>query len=195
VVSGYAFEIDSNPGVLYPIDISASEFVIEELNNGTRYGIRMITYSDIGDSDFSDTVYETPYTVPSAPIITSIVAVNWTAEIEFEIPDNGGSPITDIRYILSNNPTEEVSIGPYARNIKITQLLNKNTYEIRIIAFNKAGLSPPPAELQTFVPTYSATKLPLIKQRSPINDSLTKYEQYALTVRISKGKAKVNKNY
>jgi titin len=160
-------------------------FVLENLVNGVVYAIRMYSLNEYGLSLESEVAYCAPYTSPSAPIVTQTLAKNNVAVFEYIVPDNGGRYITDVFY--SVNGSSFLSNGPN-NTLQLTQLLNKNIYTVRFVAKNQAGLLSPISEEVSVEPYYSSVDLPLIKQSNTINQSLSKKGQYALTVRINKGK-------
>ena len=159
-------------------------FVLNNLVNGVVYEIRMFAENEYGLSLESEVVYSAPYTSPAVPIVTRSLAINNEANIQYEVQDDGGRNITDVFYSVNGAPFLSNGINP---NLKLTQLLNKNTYSIRFVAKNQAGLFSPISDVLSVEPHYSAVDLPLIKQSNTINQSLSKKGQYALTVRINRG--------
>jgi hypothetical protein len=160
-------------------------FVLNNLVNGVVYVIRMYATNQYGLSIASDIAYVAPYTSPSAPIVTRTFARNNTALIEYTVNDDGGRNITDVFYSVNGQPY--VSNGTN-NSIYLTQLLNNNIYTLRLVAKNQAGLVSPVSIESSFEPYYFESELAYIKQTNTANQSLSKRQQYALTVRINKGK-------
>jgi hypothetical protein len=178
-------EPDSNAVIVdgrIPLYLS---FVLNNLVNGVVYEIRMFAENEYGLSLESEVVYAAPYTSPGVPIVTRSLAINNEADIQYDVQDDGGRRITDVFYSVNGTPFLSNGVNP---NLKLTQLLNKNTYSIRFVAKNQAGLFSPISDVLSVEPRYSGADLPLIKQTSALNNSLSKRSQYSMTVRINKGK-------
>ena len=86
----------------------------------------------------------TPFYVPDAPTITSMVSDNNTITVSFSTPANNGSPITEYLYSLNDSATyiqiNTVTTSPFTIS---TDVFNGNTYNVKIIARNAAGDSLP----------------------------------------------------
>ena len=162
-------------------------FVLTGLTNGVKYGIRMKVDSDKGYSTPSDTSYCRPYTFPNKPEISTILAKNWEATINYDLGNNTGRDITDILVELNGRALVSVGVPP---TLILTRLLNYNTYTIRIMSKNEAGLTSPWSDKRSFEPYYLNTELPLIKKSFTGNSSLSKAQLYAMTVRNAKGNVK-----
>jgi hypothetical protein len=172
------------------LDTTESPFVITDLVNGFTYGIAVKNKNLNGYSDLSTRVNATPYYKPAPPVITSVFAENWAANIQFEHGDDGGRPITNVLYSLDGAPY--ISLGAQTFQIDLSELLNQNLYTVRIISVNSAGMSDP--EEVSFTPYYNSVNVPLIKRRNTVNQTLSRREQYALVVRIDRGKTRFISN-
>jgi len=185
------------------LDTIDSPFVIADLVNGFTYQIALKAKNAVGYSALSNKIVATPFTRPSPPIITNITAINNTAVIDFAYGENGGSDIIGVRaeifinvrnLIYSNivftTPTlvSTPSLPANVFQIRLSGLINQNKYFIRLYAINIAGTSN--EYYEEFIPVTSESALPLDHRRSTLNtnaSSLSKKQQYALMVRVSKG--------
>jgi len=121
------------------------------LTNGTKYYFVVKAVKSGTDSEASNEMSATPFTVPSAPIHVAAVAGNGQATVTFEAPaDNGGSGIT--RYEVTVTPGGNVVPGT-SSPIVVTGLLNGTSYTFTVRAVNEAGRSDPSAESNPVVPS------------------------------------------
>jgi hypothetical protein len=165
------------------IQVYDGSFVLTGLTNGVQYGIRMRVNSDKGYSTQTNISYCRPFTTPENPVVESIIAKNWQATIVCSVINNGRD-VTEILYSFDGGKTH-FSNGSNL-TIVLSNLLNYNTYTICIKAINEAGESKWSPEY-SFVPYYLNTELPLIKKSFTGNNTLTKAQLYAMTVRNAKG--------
>ena len=106
----------------------------------------------------------TPPTTPSAPTITSISPRDQSLLLNFTVPSDGGSPITDYEYSI--NSGTYTSAGTTSSPITITGLTNGTTYSLTLRAVNSIGLG---AESNTSSGTpASPTTFTFINQIEPI---------------------------
>jgi hypothetical protein len=184
----YSYDTETQTEIITEtiLDTTDSPFVITDLVNGFTYGIALKNKNANGYSDLSAKVYATPFAKPSPPIITNVVAANWSATIDFEHGEDGGRPLTNI--FASFNDEGYRPIGIRTFQLQFTQLLNQNTYTLKLVAVNLAGISDP-AEV-SFTPYYDSTNVPFTKLRNTANQSLSRREQYALVARIDRGKTR-----
>lgn len=82
-----------------------------------------------------------PYTVPSAPIITSVVANYRNIQIYFDIPANNGSPITNYKYNISTDAFTWYDISGTSSPFTIYNTPVNFAISVRLIAVNIAGNS------------------------------------------------------
>ena len=129
-------------------------YVLSGLENGKSYDVQILARNNVGPSDWSNTVVETPRTIPSAPVISTIVnsaihgdailTVSWTAG------SDGGAEITsyDLRYIRNDAENKadtewtEVSIwtsGDGALEYRLGGLTKGVEYYIEVRGVNIAG--------------------------------------------------------
>jgi hypothetical protein len=159
-------------------------FVVNGLTNGIKYTVRMSAENEYGVSNDSVVAYSAPFTAPSVPVITRSLARNNEASIGYTVEDDGGRAISDVFYSVDGKPFLSNGSTP---NLQLSQLLNKNTYTLRLVARNRAGLFSPVSEPFSIEPFYSAVDMPYIKRSNTANNSLSKREQFSMTVRINKG--------
>ena len=152
-------------------------FELSGLENGKSYDVQILARNDVGPSDWSGPVVETPHTIPSSPVISTIVnsadpgtselTVTWTA------PHKGGAEITryDLRYIQSDaedksdaNWTTKTGIWTSGTLEYDLEGLPKGVeHDIEVRAVNKAGEG-------GWSTTYSQT--PLTAPGAPALESL-----------------------
>jgi hypothetical protein len=133
----YALDSGSGFGPFVPAGTTTSPFIITGLTNGLTYQVKIKAVNAIGESSESAAVSVTPFTIPSAPTITSIIPGNTTATIIFTAGFNGGSAITDYKY-STNNGASYTSAGTTTSPITITGLTNGTSYQVKIRAVNAA---------------------------------------------------------
>ncbi len=110
------------------------------LTNGTSYNIQIKAVNVAGDGSATASTAATPYTTPSAPIITGITAGNTQLSVAFTAPNNNGSTITNYQYSTDAGSTfTPVSPSQTTSPIVITGLTNDVTYDVQLKAVNAAG--------------------------------------------------------
>jgi len=184
---------------IYPVDNSQgtyftdtgtldTTFTIPGLTNGVQYGLQLRALNQYGASEPTNVIYVSPFTVPSPPSITSILAKNFEATIQVLPGDDGGRPIRRLGYSLNGAPY--LAFG--STTLRVLNLNNYNTYTIQLIAYNEGGVSDPSPTYQ-FTPYYSQVDVPFIKRKNTANNSLTKSQHYALNMAVDKGKTRIVK--
>lgn len=121
---------------------TTSPITIGGLANGTAYRVKLRAVNAAGagaESVMSSLVV--PFTVPTAPTITSATPGNGTASIAFSPPaSNGGAAITNYKYSLDNGVTWLTrSPTSTASPLQLAGLLNGHTYQVVLRALNLAG--------------------------------------------------------
>ena len=140
-ITAYLYSINDSATYTQINTVTTSPFVISTgVSNGTAYNVKIIARNAAGDSIASPNVSGTPVSVPSAPIITSMVGGNNTITVSFSTPASNGSPITAYLYSLNDSATyiqiNTVTTSPFTIS---TDVFNGNTYTVKIIARNAAG--------------------------------------------------------
>ena len=126
---------------------------ITGLTNGTTYTVSMIASNTTGDSTPSTTTTIAPFTIPTAPTITSVTAGNGQARVEWSAPSSdGGVPI--INYIVQSTPGNLYIITPSGTNVSanVRGLRNGVSYTMTVTAVNAAGISPASAASDPVTP-------------------------------------------
>ncbi len=119
------------------------------LLNGTEYTVQVKAVNSVGDSQPSNSMDETPSTVPSAPSIQSVTPGDTKLTVTWNKPANGGSQITN--YILQwkdnsvtgwASPLGTRTVGKDVFTTNIGSLSNGTTYAIQVRAKNKNDAGP-----------------------------------------------------
>ena len=119
---------------------SESPVVVQGLSYGTEYTFTVQAENAVGlsePSNISDP--ELPITLPAAPTITNVIAVDNTVLVEFTLPDSdGGSPIT--QYVVKSSPGNIEATGTESP-ITVSGLTYGTEYTFTVRAENAAGPS------------------------------------------------------
>ena len=139
------------------------------LTNGTSYPIEVRAVNAVGDGAASTSQPATPYTTPSAPVITTgaggMEAANQSLTVNFTAPaSTGGSPITTYQYSTDAGATWQTRTDSATTSTTMTiadlsssattPLTNGTTYDIEVRAVNAAGPGAPSA-VATGIPITS----------------------------------------
>jgi hypothetical protein len=148
-ISNYQYAL-STDGVSFgswiafsPADIQ-SPVTIGGLSNGVQYYIKLRAENALGAGEESDilSTNTTPFTVPSAPSITSVTPQNGQVYIEYSAGFDGGRPITGyfIQYSSNSGTTWSSNVNSgNDLNHTVTGLSNGTAYIFRVFAVNIAG--------------------------------------------------------
>jgi titin len=148
-ISNYQYAL-STDGVSFgswiafsPADIQ-SPVTIGGLSNGIQYYIKLRAENALGAGEESDilSTNTTPFTVPSAPSITSVTPQNGQVYIEYSAGFNGGRPITGyfIQHSTNNGATWSSNVNSgNDLNHTVTGLSNGTPYIFRVFAVSIAG--------------------------------------------------------
>lgn len=144
-ITKYQYRIKSTGSYGSYIDLSGTSgpWDISGLNNGTSYTVQVRAVNNAGDGAASNEPSATPFTVPSAPVISmtnNCDTVDWT----WSSGGDGGSSITSYEYALSTNgeaysPSGNTSTTGTSYPGSITNTYNTNIYTLRVRAVNAAG--------------------------------------------------------
>jgi hypothetical protein len=156
------------------------------LVNGTSYPIEVRAVNAVGDGATSTSQPATPYTTPSAPVITTgaggMEAANQSLTVNFNAPSStGGSAITTYQYSTDAGATWQtrtdggttsttMTIADLSSSSATTALANGTTYDIEVRAINAAGAGAP-SEVAAGIPVTSPAA-PLIASVTPGNGAL-----------------------
>ena len=115
-------------------------YEMDNLTNGTEYEVQVQATNAAGDSGYSDSVKETPCTVPSkpSPTLTSgdrKLTASWSA------PADGGCDITGykVRHSVTGANSWTTSSSQTGTSLEIGSLTNGTEYDVQVQATNSAG--------------------------------------------------------
>lgn len=171
---GYSFvryEYSLNNGTYVSAAETASPIKITGLTNATVYlvKIRQVTSAPtINLSPDSNAITETPYTIPSAPVITTLVPGNRQITVNYTAPASNGRPITSYKYSLNGGAITDISS---TQPLILTGLINSYSYDVAIYAVNLAGTSLV-SNTKTATP-FSVPTAPAITQTVPGDRTVT----------------------
>jgi titin len=133
--------------------VSGHLITITGLTNGTTYQVRVRARNVVGAGASSVAVAATPRTIPSAPIIRSVVGVAHGFTVTFTTPSSsGGSPITTYQYSINNGTTWTTRpSGTTSTSFTVTGLVTGRYYQVQVRAVNAAGNSPASAPSRVLV--------------------------------------------
>jgi hypothetical protein len=142
VISNYKYSLDNGATwVTRSPSATTSPLVIQGLNNGTSYQIKLLAINSVGEGAASTAVSGTPLTSASAPTITAITASSGALSVAFTAPTlNGGAPISNYKYSLDNGATW-ITRSPASTSspLAITGLTNGTSYQLKLLAINSQG--------------------------------------------------------
>ena len=140
------------------------------LSNSQGYKIRVATKTELGMSAFSSqSTTFIPYTLPNPPTITSVVAGNGSASLNFTDGSNNGRPITSYQYTINGNTYSASGPSP----LSLTGLTNGTSYTVTMTGMNLAGYSQA-SNPSTFMP-FAVPSAPTITNLVPSANQLTVY--------------------
>ena len=128
------------------VTITGSPFTITGLNNGTAYTVIIKATNTGGSTDSARSSSFTPATVPGAPIITNITAIDGTgtATVAFTAPTStGGAAITNYNYSINGATPVTLSPADTASPLTISSLVPGTPYSVIIRAINSEGAGAP----------------------------------------------------
>lgn len=139
-ITNYKYSIDGGTNWI-STGSTATSIVVTGLTNGTTYDVQVRAISAKGDGFATQTIPGTPFTIPNAPTIDSIVSESTQLTVYFTAPAfNGGSAITAYKYSIDGGITWSQEV-PTASPMVISGLTNGTTYSVKILAVNPAGES------------------------------------------------------
>jgi hypothetical protein len=155
-VTGYRIEYSTDGGALWDlvgVSDSGTEALVEPLENGTTYWLRVRAITAIGVSQAA-LVTVTPATVPG--IATDLVVVGGVGELSFSWvrPSDGGSPATQVLVEVVEDGLVDWTVftaGPRTTSARIGGLSGGLHYRVRVRYVNTMGSSAPSEELLVLV--------------------------------------------
>jgi len=143
-----------------------SPLTISNLLNGTSYDVQLRALNSEGRGAASATTTATPYTLPAAPVLNSVLISSNAFVVEAIAPNNGGAAITNYAYSLDNGFNfivfaPAVSAPPFT--LPIADALVGTACRIRLRAINVLGQGPSSNTLTaTFITVPAAPTISVI---------------------------------
>ncbi len=135
-ISSYQYQL--NGGAWVTANGTSSPITITGLASGTTYSVALRAVNASGPGAASAPASATTPATPGAPTVTSVVAGDQTATVNFTPGTTGGAPINHYQYqTTSGGSWTDVSAS--ASPVVITGLTNGVTYNVSIRAVNSAG--------------------------------------------------------
>jgi len=147
------FEVQLDDGAWVPLDpaTTTAPIVIQGLENGKTYLVRLRAVSDVGPGAPSEAVRVAPVGLPFAPTITTVTNSDATVVFDFTLGDDNGSAITNVEYVVDVSAVDAspsdtwltVSPSTVKGPITVTGLANGTMYALRLRAINAVGAGAP----------------------------------------------------
>ncbi len=119
---------------------NSSPIVVTGLTNGISYSFTVVAQNSEGSSPSSNAVSQTPMTVPTAPVFTSITQVSTnSATVVLNVNNNGGSAVTG--YTVTATPGN-IIVNSISNTVTINGLTVGEVYTFNATATNAVGTSP-----------------------------------------------------
>ena len=148
-ISDYEYSVN-NGATFISARTTVSPIIITGLINGTTYQVVLRAVNGVGQSEPSEMIEGTPFTLPSPPTGLSGAPNDKQIIVSFTAGNNGGSPIVNYQYSTDNGATYRV-LDPEDASSPIiiaklssdgtTDLTNGITYIVRLKAVNNNGVS------------------------------------------------------
>lgn len=147
-ITDYEYSLDG--GAFISLGVTGSPVIINGLTNGWTYSIVLRAVNAVGAGAPSDLLSATPGTVPTYPYNLVSTPADGEVQISFSGPDsNGGFAITNFYYSLDNGLNYSAfSPAVTGSPVNIRGLVNGNTYQVKLRAFNAFGLGDESAAVQ-----------------------------------------------
>lgn len=164
-ITDYLYSINSVDYFSMNLATATSLYRISGLTNGTSYTVYVKAVNARGISNASASKTTIPYTVPDAPIITSLIPLPASIDVLFSAPAfNGGNAITNYLYSI-NGTTYTYMNQAINTTYRITGLTDGQSYTVYLKAVNARGNSAVSNQLSTIPyripdpPTYQLIPL------------------------------------
>lgn len=139
-------------------NVGAFSYAITGLDVGTKYYVRAYATNSAGTSYGNQLEFTTLADVPTPPTDVTAVAGDTRAVVNFTIPHDNGSEITNYR--VTSFP-ELLEANGTSSPITINGLTNGTTYYFMVTATNAIGMSAPSAQSNEVTP-FADTEKPVI---------------------------------
>ena len=148
-ITGYAYSYDAAGLVFTDISGAVSPFTITGLTNDTLYNMRIAAITPAGYSPLSVAKPVTPvFKEPGVPVVSTIVAGDGQLTVNFAVPADNGSPITEYKYVIGGGVKISAVLAPGGKSFIITKnvvnnvdvpLVNGTIYQVQMCATNSIG--------------------------------------------------------
>lgn len=135
---------------------ATTSYPVTGLTNGTPVQLRVTATNATGTGTSSAVVTATPFTVPGAPSVTTVVPGSRRLVVSSVPPvSDGGNAVTGYEYSVDGGATWQAGqVDPATRTLVIGGLHNGTAYPVVLRAVNQAGSGPASAPvLATPTPT------------------------------------------
>ena len=145
------------------------------LTNGREYYMGVAAQNALGWSEYSETIVETPRTVPQSPPSITAAPLNEALRVQWagNGASDGGYPVIGYRLqykpnIVSSAGWVDIDLsGIYITNHDIMNLNNGITYNMRVLRRNAIGFSSPSLEISGIPGTVSGPPINLFLSPGP----------------------------
>jgi predicted RNA-binding protein with TRAM domain len=184
-ITNYEYKVDDEEWV--SANTTSSPITISNLTNGTSYTIKIRAVNIVDSGSESNSSSSTPRTVPSAPVITGIVASSNSLSVSFTQSSDGGATIISYEYSL-NNGTNWTSALELSSPLTINNTSQSQTYSVIIRAQNDVDYSSSSNKVQTTALVGSTSYLtspiivtPVVSDSAGVNSFEMKIEDIKYT--------------
>lgn len=152
-----------------PPTVSAPGF-LSGLVNGKTYGVSVRAVNSYGPGEASVPVMVTPRTTPGAPSDLRAVSGDGQGTISFDVPSDGGAPITNFEYALDGGAWVPLSPAVTSSPVTVSGLTNGAVYQVSLRAVNAAGAGAVSESVEV-APQAASPGAPTITGVEPANRS------------------------
>jgi titin len=141
-ITKYSYSLDGGAWLANTAAGTATSMLIPTLINGTPYSIKIkaVTAKYLTEGAESNSLSVTPAALPALPVITTIVASDHTATINFTAGAANGSAISNYKYSLDTGSTwKPLDPASTESPIVVSDLSNGQLYSVKLIAINDVG--------------------------------------------------------
>jgi hypothetical protein len=154
-ITSYRYSINGSP-YIYNVTPVNGKLLIDDLENGETYDVRIRAVNIAGVSNASDLFTFLVYTTPPPPVIENIIPSQLSLTVYFRPPENdSGSDIIGYKYAYEPDGLNYTDIS--GLSFTIPGLQGGVEYSVRVISVNSAGESVPsnPYYATPYTPTYN----------------------------------------
>ncbi|HRZ25399.1 MAG TPA: GLUG motif-containing protein [Spirochaetota bacterium] len=156
-------------------DITDTNDVIRELDNGTEYFIWLRAKNADGTSDFSDVASgtpEAPADVPGGPgavIMTGAQAATGSITLSWTDPSEADFDHVEISWSAGSAPVGDTDVDSGLQTYSLTGLSASTKYTVSVVAVDASGNNSGPAEFTIFTAGYSSRNYFFIYSAADLN--------------------------